>query len=107
MTDASHEPDLSILEVAALVGVTKARVYQRLADLINPLPSLKRVVTQGTRAVTRVPIEAALAWRADRFEHGHAVGPAPLELLDQLLVPPPPILIMPSIQIGLPRFTPY
>lgn len=108
MTTAPHEPDLSILEVAALVGVTKARVYQRLADPTDPLPSVKRSVTQGTRAVTRVPIEAALAWRADRLKHGHAVGEAPLELLDQLLVPPPaPILIMPSIQIGLPRFTPF
>ena len=108
MTSAPHEPDLSILEVAALCGVTKARVYQRLADPNDPLASVKRAITPGTRAVTRVPIEAALAWRADRLEHGHAVGEAPLELLDQLLVPPPaPILIMPSIQIGLPRFTPY
>ena len=109
MTSAPHEPDLSILEVAALCGVTKARVYQRLADPTDPLPSVKRAITPGTRAVTRVPIEAALAWRADRLEHGHAVGEAPLELLDQLLVPPPvPILIMPSIpSVGLPRFTPY
>jgi len=108
MSPAPHEPDLGILEVAALCGVTKARVYQRLADPIDPLPSVKRSVTPGTRAITRVPLAAALAWRADRLEHGHAVGEAPFELLDQLLVPPPtPVLIMPSIPIGFPRFTPF
>jgi hypothetical protein len=108
MTSPPTSPDLGILEVAALCGVTKARVYQRLADPNDPLPSIKRAVTPGHRMVTRVPTTAALAWRAERLAHGHAVGEAPLELLDQLLVPPAqPVLIMPSIPIGLPRFTPF
>jgi hypothetical protein len=101
-----HDPDLAVDEVAALCGVTKTRVYQRLADVENPLPCVKRAIGAGSRTVTRVPIHAALAWRAERLEHGQAVGPAPLELLDQLLTPPTAPAISPT-SVGLPRFTPF
>jgi hypothetical protein len=101
-----HDPDLSVDEVAALCGVTKTRVYQRLADVDNPLACVKRAIGAGSRTVTRVPINAALAWRAERLEHGHTVGPASFELLDQLLAPPAvPAVAPPSV--GLPRFTPF
>jgi hypothetical protein len=101
-----YDPDLSVDEVAALCGVTKTRVYQRLADVEHPLPCVKRAIGAGSRTVTRVPINAALAWRAERLEHGQVVGPASLELLDQLLTPPvAPAATPPSV--GLPRFTPF
>jgi hypothetical protein len=69
------EPDLGIAEVAALVGVTRARVYQRVngetgagepARRVGCLPSHKRVVTPGGRMVTRVPLHAAVEWRERR-----------------------------------------
>ena len=71
----THEPDLSIAEVAALVGVTRARVYQRVngetgagewARRVGCLPSHKRAVTPGGRIVTRVPLSAAMEWRDRR-----------------------------------------
>jgi hypothetical protein len=69
------EPDLSIAEVAALVGVTRARVYQRVngetgagepARRVGCLPSHQRAVTPGGRMVTRVPLQVALEWRERR-----------------------------------------
>ena len=71
----THEPDLSVAEVAVLVGVTRARVYQRIngetgagepARRVGCLPSHRRVLTPGGRMVTRVPLHAALAWRERR-----------------------------------------
>lgn len=69
------EPDLSIAEVAAMVGVTRARVYQRIhgvtgcgepARRVGCLTSHKRAVTPGGRMVTRVPLQVALEWRERR-----------------------------------------
>jgi predicted DNA-binding transcriptional regulator AlpA len=71
----THEPDLSVAEVAAMVGVTRARVYQRIngetgagepARRVGCLPSHRRALTTGGRMVTRVPLHAALAWRERR-----------------------------------------
>jgi hypothetical protein len=116
MTDTAHEPDLSIPQVAALVGVTKARVYQRIngetgagevARRAGCLPSHQRALTPGARMVTRVPLDVALAWRAERMAQGHAVGEAPYELLDQLLAPPPVPTLPAPPSVGLPRFTPF
>jgi hypothetical protein len=74
----THEPDLSVAEVAAMVGVTRARVYQRIngetgggesARRVGCLPSHRRALTPGGRLVTRVPLHAAIAWR-ERQEGG-------------------------------------
>jgi hypothetical protein len=74
----THEPDLSVAEVAAMVGVTRARVYQRIngetgggesARRVGCLPSHRRALTPGVRMVTRVPLHAAIAW-GERREGG-------------------------------------
>ena len=68
--------DLSVIETAALVGVSRARVYQRITGFPDqgagrPLA----VVLQGGRQ--RIPIAEAMRWRQERLAASFAVGPWP------------------------------
>jgi hypothetical protein len=68
--------DLSVIETATLVGVSRARVYQRITGKPalgagRPLP----VTVSG--GVQRVPIIEAMNWRMDRLAEGLPVGPLP------------------------------
>lgn len=65
-------------QVADLVGVSKARVHQRITG-DPPLRSgallEAEVIRTGFQMRYRVPLTAALAWRAERATAGQPVGP--------------------------------
>lgn len=64
-------------QVADLVGVSKARVHQRITG-DPPLTSgallEAEVIRTGFQLRYRVPLTAALAWRAERASAGQSVG---------------------------------
>lgn len=120
MTDSDRPiTDLSVAETAKLVGVSRARVYQRITgyagagDSGRPIDALIRTTHRpGTRLgrQMRIPVEAALAWRTERELAGYAVGPIP----DGITTPPPvlddPHSLPPDAQplpIGMPVFRPF
>jgi hypothetical protein len=111
--------DLSVAETAKLVGVSRARVYQRITgyagagDSGRPIDALIRTTNRpGTRLgrQMRVPLEAALDWRAERQLQDLPVGPLPdwytesPEVLDDPRTLPPDAQPLP---IGLPVFRPF
>jgi len=105
--------DLSVAETARIVGVSRARVYQRIADYDGDnARSLEAVTRESKRPGTRdgrqlrIPIAVALSWRAEREAAGQIVGVVPPEVSDQLL-PPPPIPPSAEIPVGLPAFRPF
>jgi hypothetical protein len=110
--------DLSVAQAAKLVGVSRARVYQRITgyagagDSGRPIDALIRTTNRpGTRLGRqfRVPLEAALEWRAERELQGLAVGPLP-EGVTAPVVSDDPHALPPDAQplpIGLPVFRPF
>ena len=107
--------DLSVTEAARLIGVSRARVYQRTG---SPAATSSRPIASATRddvplrgvAVARgrslrIPLADALIWRAERAAQGLPVGPMPHAA--------PSIPDAPSDQtpepspVGLPSFRPF
>jgi hypothetical protein len=75
---------LSPSEVAEIVGVSKARVHQRITGEPRDTSGTAldaELVRTGLTTRYRVPVDAALAWRAERAAQGLAVGPLSNELL--------------------------
>ena len=81
---------VGIAEAARIVGVTRARVYQRVngvtgagegATRAGRLESVQelRMGKKGGQAhsVTVIPVAAVLQWRAERIASGLPVGPVP------------------------------
>ena len=69
---------LSPQEVADLVGVSKARVHQRITGepaSASGAPLDAETYYVGTQLRYRVPAHAALAWRAERAAANQPVGP--------------------------------
>lgn len=107
--------DLSVSEAAAYIGVTRARVYQRLTgyagawDAGRPLNSIVRDTGRpGTRngRQKRIAIEDALAWRTEREQAGLPVGPVTPTILAALgAALNDPIATAPTV--GLPAITPF
>ena len=110
-------PALPIGAAATIIGVSRARVYQRVGQYHGwvpgkPLPSVPGATkrpgpTNSThgKAQLLVQLSDVLAWRAEREAAGLAVGPLPDELAEHILPEPPP-LPSPDV-IGLPTFRPY
>lgn len=112
--------DLSVSEAAILIGVSRARVYQRITGYAKdgkagrPLDVVVRTTNRpGTRLgrQIRIPLASALAWRAERQASGltvgqlHAEPPAPVvQVVDTSVVDAPvtDAPVMPAI--GMPVF---
>ena len=105
-------PDLSVAEAADFIGVSRARVYQRVTgtagawDAGRPLPSVLRETKRpGTKAghQRRISIADALAWRMERETKQQPVGPITpaidLALAKYREATAPPV--------GLPAITPF
>ena len=102
--------DLSVAEAATLIGVSRARVYQRITgyagqgDAGQPLDVVVRTTRRpGTKMGRqfRVPIQTAMAWRAERQANHLPVGPVPPAIAAALsTMPPQPIAPAPDAPVG-------
>lgn len=91
---------LTVPVAARIVGVSRARVYQRISGLAGgwvagkPLEATpKKSTNRGAREGKQltISVEDVMAWRAERMEIGAEVGPLPAELADWEVVLPPPL----------------
>jgi hypothetical protein len=112
--------DMTVTEAAKMIGVSRARVYQRITgqagtwDPGRPLPAiLVRSTSRGARngRQMRVDFSLALEWRQERLAAGLEVGPIPAADPEDA-VPAPPTMPaktdefeMPAMTIGLPTVT--
>ena len=111
--------DLTVLEVARLVGVSRARVYQRCCDPeaqnSRPLNSMQVLSNNVRGGVTRrIPVAAALAWRNERIASGDRVGPLPDWMAVRRSEPVEPLAVVAPVvappdppAVGLPVFRPF
>jgi hypothetical protein len=113
---------MTVTEAAKMIGVSRARVYQRITgqagtwDPGRPLPAiLVRSTSRGARNGRQMRIDFALAleWRQERLTAGLEVGPIPAADPEDA-VPAPPVMPSkhdamdePTVTIGLPTLTPF
>lgn len=106
-------PEITVTEAAKIIGVSRARVYQRITgdagswDAGRPLPATVRPSTgRGHRngQTLRIALDVALAWREERQTAGLDVGEIPPKYLDYVPAPKPPA--MPRI-VGMPNISPF
>jgi hypothetical protein len=103
--------DLSVTEAARLIGVSRARVYQRAGATAStpsrPIASATRddVPLRGLAVARgrslRIPLADALIWRAERAAQGLPVGPVPHGVAET------PAPVEPASSVGLPSFRPF
>lgn len=95
---------LTVAEAAAMIGVTRQRVQQRIHSIERPIPAAD-TATPANRNGNRkaIPLETVLEWRAERQAAGQPVGPIP----DRLIAAPPIEPPKPVIGIGLPTVRPF
>lgn len=108
---------LPVTVAAKLIGVSRARVYQRVTGASGgwsagrPLeatatPSKGRGHRNGTQL--KIALDVALAWRDERIAAGETVGEIPPEYLDAAArhapAPKPPTI--PRI-VGMPNISPF
>jgi hypothetical protein len=109
--------DLTVTEAAKMVGVSRARVYQRITgqaggwDPGRPMPViLVPCTSRGARngRQMRIDFDLALEWRQERLTAGLPVGPIP-DADPEDAVPPPPVKppktaepASPVVPIGMP-----
>ena len=100
-------------QVADLVGVSKARVHQRITGdppLASGAPLEAECIRTGFQVRYRVPALAALAWRAERAAANQSVGtiddPALLALDRERIAQRERTTSAPPV-IGLPTFRPF
>lgn len=122
MTTLTH--DLSVAEAAKWIGVSRARVYQRITgyagqgDAGQPLDVVVRTTHRpGTKMGRqfRVPIATALKWRAERQARGLPVGvipdgvslEAPAASVAAVAPPPPPTPDVSDAPVGMPTVSPF
>lgn len=105
-------PDLSIAEAATFIGVSRARIYQRVTgraggwDAGRPLQSILRETKRpGTKAgqQRRISIADALAWRMERETKQQPVGPITPQM-DSLLARYRELTTAP---VGMPTIQPF
>ena len=109
--------DLSVTEAARLIGVSRARVYQRAGATAStqsrPIATstrddvpLRGVAVARGRSL-RIPLADAIIWRAERAAQGLPVGPLPHGTVviggDEPINPAAPEPLEPA-PIGLPTF---
>lgn len=112
--------DLTVTEAAAMIGVSRARVYQRITGQAGtwaagkPLPAiLVRSTSRGSKngRQMRVAFDLAMQWRQERLAAGLAVGPVPaMETGDDIPAPPAKpsrVTEEPAIPIGMPTVSPF
>ncbi len=114
--------DLTVTEAAKMVGVSRARVYQRITgqaggwDPGRPLPAiLVRSTSRGARngRQMRVDFHLAMEWRQERLAAGLSVGPIPASDPEDAVPAPPPMPAKmteptePVVTIGLPVVSPF
>ena len=96
--------DFSVAEAAKIIGVSRARVYQRIVGYPKktsgrPITSIVRETGRpGTKQgrQIRVPIAEVLQWRSERESSGFAVGELPNNV--QIVNP---YADMPPVGIGM------
>lgn len=100
-------------EVADLVGVSKARVHQRITGeppAASGAPLDAEAYRVGTQLRYRVPALVALAWRAERAAANQPVGPltdAALLALDRERIARKERTTTQAPAVGLPNFRPF
>jgi hypothetical protein len=105
-------PDLSIAEAATFIGVSRARIYQRVTGRAGQWPAgrpLQSILRETKRPGTkdghqrRISIADALAWRMEREVKQQPVGPITPEMNSLLakyreMTKPP---------VGMPAINPF
>ena len=111
-------PELSVTAAAKIIGVSRARVYQRITgdaggwDAGRQLPAEVRASTsRGHRGgkLYRIALDVALAWREERLAAGLEVGEVPPEYHHYIPGPKPPAIpkIPGTRPIGMPNLSPF
>lgn len=115
---ASVFPTMSVPDAARAIGVTPARVYQRLSGKPRAgVPIIgSRVLDvsrkgKTPRTVLHVDVVTVLQWRAQRLDAGEPVGPVPSAYIEHD-VPPPPARPTPNTEavgmaVGMPTVRPF
>lgn len=108
-------PEMSVAAAARILGVSRQRVYQRIAVAAGgdgehgrPLEATVRASNgRGTRGgqQLRVELDIVLAWRAERVAAGLPVGPIPAQFWRDVVPLPPEIPAQPFS--GLPNLNPF
>lgn len=100
-------------QVAELVGVSKARVHQRITGdppMASGAPLEAECIRTGFQVRYRVPALAALTWRAERAAANQPVGaitdPALLTLDRERIAQQERTTSAPPV-VGLPTFRPF
>lgn len=103
------QPELSVTEAAKIIGVSRARVYQRITGdagsrqlEASARPSKRRGHQKGK--MLQIALDVVLTWRAERLAAGLEVGPIPPEYQTHEPIPKPPAI--PPI-VGLPNLSPF
>lgn len=114
--------DLSVIDAAALIGVSRARVYQRVTgqpihQAGRPLDGLlrpaRRPGLKKDQLHLRVPLHAVLTWRAERVLAHEPVGDLPETLADAFATVLAQVRAAqaapasPPAVIGFPMFRPF
>lgn len=120
MNESTEQDYVGVSEAARIIGVSRARVYQRIAQPDGgwnpgrPLdaetgPPMARGARDGKQL--RVKLVDVLVWRHERETAGQPVGPLPvrpLPVIPAMLEPAITETANPSVStIGLPAITPF
>ena len=108
-------PEVSVAAAARMIGVSRARVYQRVASAMTdagnhskPLDATIRAAGgRGTRAGVQIRIEldVVMAWRDERIAAGLPVGAIPAQYWRDVVPKPPEIPVQPFS--GMPNLNPF
>ena len=110
-------PEMSVAAAARILGVSRQRVYQRIAvatgaaDTEHGRPLEATVRASGGRGTRgghqlRVELDIVLAWRAERVDAGLPVGPIPAQYWRDVVPQPPEIPATPAFS-GIPNLNPF
>lgn len=108
-------PLVSVSAAARIVGVSTARVYQRISETAEGtrIPAVTVPVSSKGRELTprlRVDIVTVLEWRREREVLGQEVGPVPPAYQAYVVPLPPPRpapIETPFGPVGLPATRPF
>lgn len=107
------QPELSVTAAAKIIGVSRARVYQRITGDAGSWDAGRRLEASARPSKSRghrngkmfqIALDVVLTWRAERLAAGLEVGPIPPEYQTHEPIPKPPAI--PPI-VGLPNLSPF